>query len=125
VKNSKNPKRRCFAFASMLTLFLAALVLGSGCATRIPDPLLGWKRADYLAEPNETIVKDYQDYIQKLPPEEKKFAYVNHFFEDGTGQHAVQIKIPLHGTWWEHVLIYDKDNKRVKTIKFSRGGYGS
>lgn len=100
----------------------AALVWSVGCAT--PNPLAGWK-VNFDHDLDQTIVKDYQDYIEKLPPKEKKFAYLNHTFENGTGQHAVQIEIPLNGTWWEHVLIYDKDNKRIKTIKYSPGGYRS
>src|SRR5204863_3336570 len=67
---------------------------------RLPDPLLGWKRADYLAVPNATIVKDYQDYIQNLSHKEKErvdSASVL-FFKDGKGQHAIKIEIPLNGT---------------------------
>ena len=95
----------------------------AGCVSTT-NPLVGWK-VDFNHEPDQVIVIDYQNYIQKLPPDEKKFAYPNHFYEDGMGQHAVQIEIPLNGTWWEHVLIYDKDNKRIKTIKYSSGSYRS
>ena len=73
---------------------LAALILIAGCATRITDPLVGWKRADYLSEPNQAIVKDYQDHIQALPPEEKQFAYVNLFFEDGLASTLFRSKCP-------------------------------
>jgi hypothetical protein len=106
-------------------ILLAALICGTGCAT--PDPLKGWHLC-FSQDPKylgEAIVADYQDYIQKLPPKEKNFAYYEHDFEDGAGQHAVRIEIPLNGTWWEHVLIYDKNNKRIKTIKYSSGGYRS
>jgi hypothetical protein len=47
------------------------------------------------------------------------------FCEDGTGQHAVEISIPLNGKFWKHVLIYDKTNRRVKTVKYSSGRYMS
>lgn len=70
---------------------------------------------------------DYQNYIQKLPPNESSFItkfYIK-FFEDGTGQHAVEISIPLNGTWRKHVLIYDKDDKRIKVIKYAGGEYRS
>jgi hypothetical protein len=98
---------------------------GFGCSSSKPtaDPLAGFHPAS--KNPDQIIEKDYQDYIQKLSPEERKFANVSGYFEDGTGQHAVQIEIPLNGTWWFHVLIYDKDNKRIKTIKYSPGKYAS
>ena len=47
------------------------------------------------------------------------------FFENETGQHAVQIRIGINGTSWEHILIYDKDNKRIKAIKYISGRYAS
>jgi hypothetical protein len=71
------------------------------------------------------IEKDYSDYIQKLPPDEKNSSQVNGYFNDGAGQHAVQIEVALNGTWWRHILIYDKDNKRIKAIKYSFGKYRS
>ena len=115
IKNSAN------RFGLIFLVLVAALFWNAGCAT--PNPLAGWKPA--LQNPNQAIINDYQNYIQKLPSEEKKYAYPNHFFEDATGQHAVQIEIPLNGTWREHLLIYDKDNIRIKTITYSNGGYRS
>jgi hypothetical protein len=108
---------------------MAMFLCGFGCSSSkpTPDPLAGFhfcfsQDPKYLGE---AIMVDYQDYIQKLPPEEKKLANYSHDFEDGTGQHAVLIEVGVNGTWWEHVLIYDKDNKRIKTIKYSNGGYRS
>ncbi len=89
------------------------------------DPLAGWQPADYIAQPNETIVRDYQDYIQKLPSEERKYAGLIQFFKDGTGQHAIKIIVPLKRTEWDHILIYDKDNNRIKVIKYASGNYRS
>ncbi len=43
--------------------------------------------------------------------------------EDRKGQHAIQIDIPLNGTYRHHVLIYDKDNKRTKVIVYELGHY--
>lgn len=73
------------------------------------------------------IAKDYWAYIEKLPPEESRLVthYDIWFFKNFTGQHAVQIKIPLNGTWWEHFLIYDQENKRIRVIKHASGGYAS
>ncbi|HXE41952.1 MAG TPA: hypothetical protein VN516_02920 [Candidatus Baltobacteraceae bacterium] len=112
-------------FCSLLTMFLC----GFGCSSSkpTPDPLAGWHFC-FSQDPKDLgkiILADYQDYIQKLPPEEKKFVGTTHTFEDGTGQHAVRIEIGLNGTWWEHVLIYDKDNKRIKLIKYTNGRYAS
>lgn len=102
--------------------------LEAGCAKQsTPDPLAGWNLCSDQdpAKLGKAIQADYQDYIQKLPPEEKKFAYYAHSFENGAGQHAVQIEIPLNGTWWEHILIYSTNSNRIKTIKYSKGSYQS
>jgi hypothetical protein len=103
-------------------LLLAVFIWAAGCATR-PDPLAGWK-PDFNTRPSDQIIeKDYQDYIQeqKLSPEKGKYVAYVECFEDGTGQHAVKITISLNHAVWEHVLIYDKDNKRIKTIKYHSG----
>lgn len=110
-------------FLMLMSLF----ILGCGCNTSkpTPDPLAGF-HTDYKTL-DQSIVNDYQDYIQKLSPEEKKYLgpCPAFFFEDDTGQHAVKIKIGLNGTVWEHVLIYNNDNKRIKTIKYASGDYHS
>ena len=111
-----------------LCFLLAMFLCGFGCSTSkpIPNPLAGFHRADEAnMDKNKVITDDYKDYIQKLSPEERKYLGTIFYFEDGTGQHAVKIEIGLNGTWREHVLIYDKDNKRIKTIKYSDGGYQS
>lgn len=68
---------------------------------------------------------DYQDYIQKLSPRKKEFVGAVDFFEDDMGRHAVDIKTGAYGTWWRHILIYDKTNKRIKVITYKTGGYRS
>ena len=68
---------------------------------------------------------DYQDYLQKLPSKQRGFTGALHFSEDGTGQHAVTIQIGVNGTWWVHILFYDKENKRIKVVKYKSGGYRS
>ncbi len=104
----------------VVALILCAIIIcGYGCRTAKQDPLAGWHNIYHDADP--TIVKDYQEYIQKLSPDEKSHATVDSYFEDGTGQHAVLITIGLNHTDWEHVLIYDKNNKRIKTIKYISG----
>jgi hypothetical protein len=114
-------------------IFLAVLITGVGCAAPKPatDPLAGWKggKTAYEGSPfiDQAIRNDYRNYIQSLPADEKNVVndFDIRFFEDGTGQRAVKISVPLHGVWWEHVLIYDKDDKRIDTINYSSGRYAS
>lgn len=75
----------------------------------------------------KAIADDYLDYVQKLPPEEREYVkdYDVRFFEDGTGRHAVKISIPLNEVWWQHVIIYDQNNQRIKIIKRKGGSYRS
>jgi hypothetical protein len=44
-------------------------------------------------------------------------------FEDGTGQRAVVLSIPLDGEFLSYILIYDTSGKRVKAAKHSGGHY--
>jgi hypothetical protein len=115
IKNSIN------FFCFMLALS-AAFFWGCSCTTSkpTPDPLAGWQ-GDFNEQPNQTIVDDYQSYINQLPQREKPLATVDDWLKDGTGQHAIKITVGLDGTNWRHVLIYDKDNKRIKTIKYISG----
>jgi len=117
--------------ASLLSLaifaLLTLLVWSSGCAGFVhhPDPLAGWHRASN--NPDQSIVNDYQNYIQTLSPEEKANLGPSpaSYFEDGTGQRAIRIKIGINGKEWEHILIYNKEDKRIKTIKYLAGRYMS
>jgi hypothetical protein len=81
-----------------------------------PDPLAGWQ-IEFMPV-NPSVEKDCQDYTHKLPPDEKPYAHAVNYFKDGTGQHAVLIEVDLNGTAWNHVLFYDKDNKRIKILKY-------
>jgi len=105
---------------------LVAFVWVVGCSAPkpAPDPLAGWKLV-YLSEPDKAIVEDYQSYIQNLPTSERKFVGPIFFFEDGTSQHAIRFEIALDGIDWAHVLIYDRDDKRIKVIKYMSGHYRS
>jgi hypothetical protein len=123
----KNPLN---SFAPVFLVLMANFVFGFGCNTSkpTPDPLAGWRGALLSYEYDKfdkAITVDYQDYIQKLPSNERNHVGPIQFFEDGTGQHAVKIEIALNGTDWAHVLIYDKDNKRIKVIKYAIGRYAS
>jgi len=68
---------------------------------------------------------DYQSYVKTLSQEEQKNIVPVFCYENGTGQHAVKIVVALDGEEWSHILIYDKDNKRIKTIRYLSGHYAS
>lgn len=110
----------------LLVLALCAMVV-SGCSCSAskpaPNPLAGWYFESH--NPNETIEEDYKNYIQNLPSEEGKYAGPIHYFADGTGQHAIMIAIGINNKVWRHVLIYNKDDKRIKVIKYISGDYRS
>ena len=71
-----------FAFC----IWLATAFLVSGCSDTKPatNPLAGWQKV-YNHDPEPSIVKDYQDYIHTLSPEEQKYATFDYYFENGTG----------------------------------------
>jgi hypothetical protein len=118
----KNPLN---SFAPVFLVLMAIFVFGFGCNTSKPttDPLAGFHAAS--KNPDQVVTADYQNYIQTLSPEEKRNVGPIQFFEDGAGQHAIEIGIGINGRWWRHVLIYDKDDKRIKTIKYATGYYAS
>ena len=116
---------RCVVIATALLAFFAV-----GCDTPKPgpNPLVGWKLlSEGAKKPDKSILDDYQDYIQKLPIDERQAAkeFNPQFLEDGTGRHAVRVSFPLSGTWWEHVLIYDQNNRRMQALKRVVGHYQS
>jgi hypothetical protein len=117
------------AFGPVSCILLAILFCVAGCTTSSPDPLAGWKVL--LSRDSERlsqdITTDYRTYINGLPSKKHYFIDESNiwFFEDGTGQHAVKIAIPYNGTWLEHILIYDKGNKRIRVIRYSGGQYRS
>jgi hypothetical protein len=107
--------------------FLLAAIVCVGCATQKPDPLAGWNKlfsAD-TEKLNSAIKNDFQEYLQSLSPRERDDARYAHYYEDGEGQHAIRFEVPINGADWAYVLIYDKDNKRIKTIKYVSGHYAS
>ena len=118
--------RKLYLIRFPFWFLVLALIWTDGCATKpIPDPLAGWKSC-FSQDPNKldkAITDDYQKYIQELPPEERRFIGKTEFFEDELGQYAVRLEIALNGTDWAHVLIYGKDKKRIKAIKYASGHY--
>ena len=109
-------------------MLVVVSLLGFGCNTSKPTPdlLAGFHRSSIAnLDNNKTITDDYKDYIQKLSPKETQYLGPVLYFEDGTGQHAVRIVIGLNNANWEHVLIYDKNDKRIKAVKRCTGQYMS
>ena len=123
IKNSIN--KLALVFLMLMSLF----ILGCGCNTSkpTPDPLAGFHASDLgNLDSNKAITDDYKNYIQTLSPEERKYIGVYGFYENGTGQHAVKIEVDLGGKdCWYHILFYDKENKRIKIIKYYNGRYQS
>jgi hypothetical protein len=125
----KTSNKQSIRFWLFVPILLTALVWSSGCTLfphHHPDPLAGWK-CMYTGELDKTISDDYHAYIDKLSPKERNGLRPVFYFEDGNGQFAVAIKIGIdgifEGTYWRHVLIYDKENKRIKVIKYKDGHY--
>jgi plasmid replication initiation protein len=127
---------------TLYVLSLAASIWIVGCG-ETPNPLKSWKWLGWIqAEqttgrlavvvdvkttiyPDKAITDDYQNFIKTLPKEESYMItdITTTFYEDRTGQHAVNIEIPIDGKYRDYALIYDKSNKRTKLIKYSRGHY--
>jgi hypothetical protein len=118
----KNPINK---LAIIFLLLMAMFVLGFGC--NASDPLKGWNLcfSQDPAKLDKAIQADYKDYIQKVHPDEIVGNIA--LLEDGTGQHAVSIEIFIKGknASWQYALIYDKENKRIKTIKYGYTRYQS
>ena len=108
-------------------LALCVMIL-SGCSCSAPkpapDPLAGWQKV-YNYDPDPAIVKDWQDYIQALPSKNGFGPYF--YYKDGTGQHAVDVEVAVKGknAIWHYAFFYDKENKRIKVIKYGYGEYQS
>jgi hypothetical protein len=110
---------------SRFIFLLAAFALFAGCA-HSPDPMTGWQR-DFLHEPDAAIEKDYQDFIKTFKPEGQRPDQAIGYFKDGTGQHAIETEIFKYhqNASCHYLIIYDKDDKRIKIIKFDCGSYQS
>jgi hypothetical protein len=119
---------RYINYLGFVLALCAMVIFGCRCSTSkpTPDPLAGFRVSDLQnLDSNKVILDDYKDYIRTLSPEEQRDAGPILFYEDGTGQHAVEIMIGINNRVWEHVLIYDKHDKRIRTVKYSKGGYQS
>jgi hypothetical protein len=123
---------RKILFAFIAGAGLATILAVSGCAwgRPDPDPLTGWKEMGSAhSEPffAKAIADDYAEYVRKLSARERKFVddYNTWFYEDATGRHAIRLALAHDGSFWDHILIYGPDNRRVRTIKRFGGHYRS
>jgi hypothetical protein len=123
-----------FTFCTLIAIFACI----TGCAklesTRDPlagwtfRPFPGWEAPPYGHNTNhldKAISDDYQSFIStnKLAT----FSAITGFYEDGTGQHAIEFEAfpPSQNATWHYVLIYDKENKRVKLMKYDYRSFQS
>lgn len=84
-----------------------------------PEALKGWKATQDL--PADTVVTDYNEYIEKLPKAERPGVSDVKYYVDGTGRCAVAVLVNVGDTQWTHLLVYDKQNKRTGVTKFVAG----
>ena len=101
------------------------------------SPIDGWKRVgevDYTfpkGSPQNSLNPGYSaisDDVQKYVKKKKLPVADFIFFEDGTGRHAVSFRVDssgslIGGTCWVYVAIYDKNNERVKVVRYVEGYY--
>ena len=111
----------------IMSVVLVAVGLGvAGCATTTSssnhDPLMGWN-FDLGSQPDQAMVRDYQQYIQNLPADEKSRVGIINVFKDGTGQHAVRIEVATANGPVEHLLTYDQNGNRVRVSKYTGVGF--
>ena len=122
---SVRPHRAMNTTRLLLSILLVTIFLAVGCATQTPDPLAGFQ-PDFNHQPAQAVDDDYHDYIRKLPQKREQFVIATDWLGDASsGQHAIVIQMGVNGSVWKHVLIYDKDNNRIKVIKYKTGGYRS
>lgn len=88
-------------------------------ATVVPEALKGWKETQDL--PADTVVTNYNAYIEKLPKAERPGVSDVKYYVDDMGRSAVAVLVNVGGTQSTHLLIYDKQNKRTGLTKFSMG----
>jgi hypothetical protein len=110
-----------------LVAFVCIAFVGYEYYNSIPqeDPIAGWQMVLPNLDSDVLISNDYRQFISELPAIDKQAALGPFCFTDGTGQHAVRFDVEHDGRAWEYILIYDKADKRIKTIKRFRGRYQS
>jgi len=108
--------------AFIIVVFVLVVSCGCSAFRYRSDPLAGWKR-DIGHDSDPAIKEDYQNYISALSLTERNSVGGFTYFQDDTGKHAVRFETGIRWTSWAHVLIYDKNNKRIKVIKYVKGHF--
>jgi hypothetical protein len=85
-------------------------------AAAVPAAVKGWKETQDL--PADTVVTDYNAYIEKLPKAERPGVSNVKYYVDDTGRNAVAVLVNVGDTQWTHLLVYDKQNKRTGVTKY-------
>ena len=83
----------------------------------MPEALKGWKATPDL--PDDTVVTDYNEYIEKLPKAERPGVSNVKYYVDGAGRNAVAVLVVVDGTRWTHLLVYDKQLNRTGVTKIA------
>ncbi len=129
---------RWSSFTAVALALCVTIIFGCGCSSSkpVPDPLAGWtfkpfpgwEIPPYRYNTNhldKAVIDDYQKFIsdRRLNP----FGAITGFYEDGTGRHAVDFQAfpPGENATWNYVLIYDKENRRARTIRYNHIEYQS
>jgi uncharacterized protein YceK len=123
-----------YPLSAIVDTLLLPVDLWAGSPPREPlkdwtfKPFPGWETPPYGYNTNhlaQAIIDDYQGFIK----EKRLFlsGAITGFYEDGTGQHAVQFAAfpPGENATWQYVFIYDKENKRIKRIRYNYRRYMS
>ena len=133
--------KQLFKYSIRYSVFVLALsravIFGCTCAApkNEPDPLSGWtfrtfdeysvpgKEGQYHLE--KSVTNDYGAFIKTNNL--NVFGAITGFFEDGAGQRAVEFEAfpPGQNASWRYVLIYSKDNQRIKVIQYGYKRYQS
>ncbi|MGH7939814.1 MAG: hypothetical protein ACREFR_01925 [Limisphaerales bacterium] len=140
-------------FRLFLPILLTATLCLTGCETSkrlwatywfsggsaqkpAPDPLKGWTFKPFPGwevppyghntnHLDSAVVDDYQKFIadQHLGLS----GPITGFYEDAMGRHAVEFVAfpPNQNATWNYVLIYDKESRRAKTIRYTYVKYKS
>ena len=82
----------------------------------VPKQLKGWKATSEM--PGAGVVADYNDYIEKLPKDERTGVANVKYYVDSNGLSAVAVLVNVDRVEWAHLLTYDKQNKRAGVTKF-------
>jgi hypothetical protein len=80
-----------------------------------------WGRRN-LVPINKVILNDAQRFVNESDNGDIGIQHV-YYFEGKSGRHAIKLTSMFDARYWNYVLIYDKSNARIKTIKYSDGRY--